>query len=105
MVKPSPQRRRRRTRTMPPEFVTFMDAVHGDRPIAGVTAIMSEFPDLSVAPPLALTVDGHGWYRLTVIDPLTLNATTGYVRRSWARERLLNALSVSRSGFDLRRRS
>jgi hypothetical protein len=50
-----------------------------------------------------LTVDEEGWYRLTVVDRVTLNATTGYVRRAWARDRTLVLLGVDRSGFDLRR--
>jgi hypothetical protein len=37
---------------------------------------MSEFPDLAVAPPFVLTVDEEGWYRLTVVDPTTHNATS-----------------------------
>jgi hypothetical protein len=96
---------RRRTRTIPPELVTFMVAVHGDQPTTGLTASVSEFPDLAAPQPLALTVDEHGWYRLTVVDPLTHKATSGFVRRAWARERTLDALGVNRSGFDLRRRS
>jgi hypothetical protein len=104
MAKPNPQRKRRRTQTLPPALVTFLDAVHGDEPVAGITASVSDFPDLAVAPPLALTLDEHGWYRLTAVDPVQGNATSGYVRRTWAKERTLNLLGVNRSGFDLRRR-
>jgi hypothetical protein len=105
MAKRTPQRTRRRTQTLPPELVTFMDAIHEGRPSRGKTASWSEFPDLGVAPPLVLTVDDEGWHRLTVVDPTTHNATSGYVRRTWAQDRTLDALGVSRSGFDLRRRS
>jgi hypothetical protein len=105
MAKPTPQRKRRRTQTLPPALVTFLDAVHGDRPISGITASVSDFPDLSVTPPLTLTIDEQGWYRLTVVDPVHHNATSGYVRRTWAKARVLDLLGgVNRSGFDLRRR-
>jgi hypothetical protein len=104
MAKGIPPRKRRRTQTLPPELVAFMDAVHGDHPIAGITASVSDFPDLSVAPPLVLTTDEQGWYRLTVVDPVQRNATTGYVRRTWAKARIIDLLGVNRSGFDLRRR-
>jgi hypothetical protein len=105
MAKRIPQRKRRRTQTLPPALVTFLDAVHSEHPISGVTAGVSDFPDLSVAPPLALTIDEEGWYRLTVVDPITHSATSGYVRRTWARDKTLALLGVNRSGFDLRRRT
>jgi len=89
---------------MPPELVTFMDAVHGDHPTVGVTASLSDFPDLAVAPPLSLTTDEQGWYRLTVNDAVTRTTASGYVRRTWAKARTLEVLGVNRSGFDLRRR-
>jgi len=63
-----------------------------------------DFPALAVPPPLTLTIDERGWYRMTVVDPATRMATSGYVRRTWARERTLDLLGVDRSGFDLRRR-
>jgi hypothetical protein len=102
MAKRSSQRRR--TRPMPPELVTFMAAVHGDGPIGRATASAFEFPDLKVPPPLALTTDEDGWYRLTVVDPITSKATAGYVRREWAQDQTLSLLGVKRWGFDLRRR-
>jgi hypothetical protein len=89
---------------MPPEFVTFMDAVHDGQPPAGVTANVSEFPDLTVPAPLVLTIDEHGWYRVTVVDRETRQETSGYVRRAWAEERTLALLGVSKSGFTLRSR-
>jgi hypothetical protein len=51
MATRTPQRKRRRTQTLPPALVTFLDAIHGDHPITGVTAGVPEFPDLAVAPP------------------------------------------------------
>jgi hypothetical protein len=104
MATRAPQGKRRRTQTLPPALVTFLDAVYGDHPISGVTASVSEFPDLAVAPPLVLTIDEEGWYRLTAVDPVQGNATSGYVRRTWAKDRTLDLLGVNRSGFDLRRR-
>jgi hypothetical protein len=104
MAKPTPQRKRRRTQTLPPALVTFLDAVHGDHPLPGATASVSDFPDLAVAPPLALTVDEEGWYRLTAVDPVQGHATSGYVRRTWAKDRTLELLGVNRSGFNLQRR-
>jgi hypothetical protein len=38
---------------------------------------------------LALTIDGHGWYRATVLDRETPPETSGYVRRAWAEGRML----------------
>jgi hypothetical protein len=95
---------RRRTRTLPPEFVTWSAAVTGAPPASGITAHQSEFPDLRVPAPLTLTIDEVGWYRLTVTDRLTGATETGDVRREWARERALTQLGVSRAPLDLRRR-
>jgi hypothetical protein len=88
---------------MPPEVTTFVAATLGDRPIDGATASQAEFPDLTAPARLALTVDELGWYRLTVVDAVTGDAATGYVRRTWARDRTLDLLGINRSGFDLRR--
>jgi hypothetical protein len=95
---------RRRTRTLPPEFVTFSSAVTGAPPASGITAHQSEFPDLRIPAPLVLTIDEAGWYRLTVTDRLTGATETGYVRREWAREQGLAQFGVSRAPIDLRRR-
>jgi hypothetical protein len=57
-----------------------------------------------VSPPLLLTIDEQGWYRLTAVDPVQRNATSGYVRRTWAKARALDLLGVNRSGFSLQRR-
>jgi hypothetical protein len=81
-----------------------MDAVHDGQPTGGATASVSEFPDLTVPAPLVLTIDEHGWYRVTVLDRGTRQETSGYVRRAWAEERTLALLGVSKSGFDIRRR-
>jgi hypothetical protein len=105
MAKPTSPRRRRRTQTLPPELVTFMDAVHDGQPVQGLTARACDFPELAVPAPLSLTADEHGWYRITVVDRHTGTPSSGYVRHAWARDRTLDALGVSRSGFDLRRRS
>ena len=41
---------------------------HGDELTSGVAASVSDFPDLSVALPLTLTIDEEGWYRLMAVD-------------------------------------
>jgi hypothetical protein len=97
-------RRTGRTRTLPPEFVAWSAAVLGGHPVAELTAHVSEFPDLTVPSPLVLTTDEDGWYRLTLVDKLTGSSHTGYLRRRWARDRVIEQLGVSRSPIILRRR-
>jgi hypothetical protein len=97
-------RSRRRTRKLPPELAVWSAAVLGAEPVKGLTANAAEFPHLAAPAPLVLTVDEDGWYRLTITDRSTGTSGTGYVRRQWARERVLEQLGVSRSPVVIRRR-
>lgn len=46
----------------------------------------------------------RGRYRMAVVDRVTRQEMSGYVRRAWAEERTLTLLGVSKSGFDIPRR-